>query len=71
MDKKETGVDVNSINEYLNQFKLLMDINPDANHEIQIRPSSISQLRIKNILDKKADFTSLLRKTVEEHEQHF
>jgi hypothetical protein len=34
MDKKESGVDVNSINEYLNQFKLLMDINPDANHEI-------------------------------------
>lgn len=29
MDKKESGVDVNVVNEYLNQFKLLMDINTD------------------------------------------
>ncbi|CAD8043958.1 unnamed protein product [Paramecium primaurelia] len=72
MDKKESGVDVSTLNDYLNQFRLLMDINLDSqNHEVSIKPSSISQLRIKNILDKKADFTSLLRKTVEEHEQHF
>lgn len=71
MDKKESGTELKQLNEFLNNFKLLMDIDTDQNFDVLIKPSNISQLRIKNILDRKADFTSLLRKTVDEHELHF
>lgn len=43
MDKKETGVDVNTINDYYNQFKLLMDVTQKNNgEEIELKPSAIS-----------------------------
>lgn len=59
------------MNDFLNNFLLLVDLERQSKDTILIKTSSVSQTRIKNLLDKKADFTSNLRKTVDDHDKHF